>query len=178
MKLPHVIFSDGEEFFNQLQKQYRTHSKGLFIMTPSGAGKTYFCNKQVEPEWIDGDTLWIDSGAQPPIEWWNGGVPMIERVEQRCDAITAQAVDMGPWVMGSVNSWLKPDAIVIPKWETLVERIHNRQVGGNYDGGLTDSHLEQLKTHLSIIEKWHTDHGVPKFESIEEAVSTLVVQAE
>lgn len=130
-------------------------------MTPSGA-ITYFCKKQTEPNWIDGDVLWIDSGAQPPIEWWNGGVPMIERVEQRCDVVTAQTVDMGLWVMGSVNSWLKPDAIVIPKWETLVERIHARQVSGNYDGGLTDSHLEQLKTHLSIINKWHTDYGVPK----------------
>lgn len=178
MELPHVIFTNGSEYFSKLSHRYTTHRKGLFIMTPSGAGKTYFCNRQATPEWIDGDVLWIESGAQPAIEWWNGGVPIIERVEQRCDVITAQAVDMGLWVMGSVNSWLKPDAIVIPKWETLVEHIHSRQVSGNYDGGLTDSNLEQLKTHLSIINKWHTDYGVPKFESIEEATSTLAAQVE
>ena len=100
---------------------------------------------------------------------------MIERVEQRCDVITAEAVDAGFWIMGSVCNWFKPDAIVIPEWDTLVAQIRHRQQT-NYDGGLTDANLEQLKTHISIIEKWHIDHGVPKFQSIDEAVSTLAGQ--
>lgn len=178
MKLDPVIFSNGNDFFEELAEKFPQHSKGLFIMTPSGAGKTYFCKHQIAPHWIDGDDLWLQSGAQPEIEWWNGGVPMIERVEQRCDIITAAAKDMGFWIMGSVNFWLKPDAIVIPEWDTLVSRIRKRQNSGEYDGGLTDSHLDQLRTHISIIEKWPTLHDVPKFKSIEDAVSTLADQAE
>ncbi|MFZ1258094.1 MAG: hypothetical protein WAQ25_01355 [Candidatus Saccharimonas sp.] len=176
MNLPNVIYSDGTDFFQNLHNTFPTFSHGFFIMTPSGAGKTYFCDHQKEQIWIDGDKLWIESGAQPNIEWWNGGVQLIERVEQRCDIITAQAVDMGFWVMGSVNFWLKPDAIVIPKWDVLLERIRQRQLSGNYDGGLTAQHTDQLKTHIAIIEKWHTDHNVPRFETIEEAVNTLANQ--
>lgn len=144
-------------------------------MTPSGAGKTYFCKRQTEPNWIDGDVLWTDSGAQPMIEWWNGGVPLIERVEQRCDVVTAESVDLGYWIMGSICFWFKPSAIVIPEWDVLVSNIRSRQTN-NYDGGLTEDHLDQLKTHIAIIEKWHTEHGVPKFQSIEAAISSLTGQ--
>jgi hypothetical protein len=174
MQLEPVIYSDGKEYFNKLESRYEKHSKGLFVMTPSGTGKTYFCDRQPEPHWIDGDVLWFETGAQPPLEYegWNKGVPVIERVEQRCDVITAAAIDRGFWIMGSVNFWLKPDAIVIPPLELLMERIKKRQESG-YDGGLTEEHYEQLKTHIRIITRWNTEHGVPLFKSIEKAVSAL-----
>ena len=173
MDLSSVIYGDGQQFFDEQKLRYRTHEKGLFIMTPSGAGKTYYCKHQSEPDWVDGDDLWITSGAQPPIAWWDMGVSVIERVEQRCDVITAQAIDQGFWVMGSVNFWFKPDAIVIPEWDTLVGRIKTRQESGKYDGGMTDAHHEQVKTHIRIISEWNTKHGVPKFTSIEGAVQAL-----
>jgi hypothetical protein len=69
MTLPPVVFSDGADFFEKLSHRYTTHRKGLFIMTPSGAGKTYYCKNQTTPDWIDGDDLWIESGAQPLVEW-------------------------------------------------------------------------------------------------------------
>lgn len=175
MDLNSVIYSDGQQFFDELKQKYRTHEKGLFIMTPSGAGKTYYCKNQSEQDWIDGDDLWVESGAQPSPDtaWWDKGVPVIERVEQRCDVITAQAIDRGFWVMGSVNFWLKPDAIVIPEWDVLIGRIKMRQESGEYDGGMTDAHHEQVRTHIRIISKWNTEHGVPKFTSIEDAVRAL-----
>lgn len=98
---------------------------------------------------------------------------MIEEVEKRCDIITKQAVEQGFWIMGSVSYGYKPDAIVIPEWDVLVSQIRNRQNSGDYDGGLTDENLEQLKNHIAIIERWHTEHGVPKFTSIQEAADSL-----
>jgi len=175
MNLDPVIFCGGEDFFDNLAKKYKTHQKGLFIMTPSGAGKTYFCKRQSEPDWLDGDEVLIASGAQPKVEdkWWDQGVPVIERVEQRCDVITQQCVDRGFWIMNSINFWLKPDAIVIPEWDVLVSNIHKRQKSGNYVGGLTDSHHEQLKISIRIISEWNTKHGVPQFKSIKEAIEHL-----
>lgn len=172
MNIESVIYADGDAFFGELGKRYIQHPKGLFIMTPSGAGKTYFCTRQREPHWIDGDIVLTDAGAQPKTDWWNHGVPVIERVEQRCDVITQQCVDKGFWIMASINSWLKPDAIVIPDWEVLTARIANRQQN-NYDGGLTSDQHEQLKKGIEIIKKWNTEHGVPLYGSIDEATTAL-----
>ncbi len=174
MSLNSVVFTDGTQFFEDLSKQYIQHNKGLFILTPSGAGKTYFCERQQEPHWIDGDQLWYDSEAQPPAEyeWWNKGPHIINRVEQRCDIITAQAVDQGFWVLGSVNYWLKPDAIVIPEVDVLMKQIKQRQAS-NYDGGLTEEHFEQLIVHIGIIRNWKIQYEVPEFKSIHEAVNSL-----
>jgi hypothetical protein len=162
-------------FFDELANKYKTHKNGLFIMTPSGAGKTYYCKHQSEPEWIDGDELWIESGAQPLTEWWDMGVPIINAVEQRCDIITSQAIEHGFRVLGSVNYFYKPDAIVIPDWETLTRQIKMRQDSGEYDGGMTESHHEQLKTHIKIIDEWHSKHHVPKFASVTEAITFLTI---
>lgn len=141
-------------------------------MTPSGAGKTYFCSRQHDQHWIDGDMVLIDSGAQPKNDWWNQGVPVIERVEQRCDVITQQCVDKGFWIMTSINSWLKPDAIVIPEWEVLIAQIASRQQN-NYDGGLTSEQHGQLKKGIEIILKWNTEQNVPLYKSIDEATKAL-----
>lgn len=172
MNIDSVVYANGEHFFEELGRTYVQHPKGLFIMTPSGAGKTYFCTRQQEPHWIDGDTVLTQAGAQPHNDWWNQGVPVIERVEQRCDIITQQCVDKGFWIMTSINAWLKPDAIVIPEWEVLTAQIAQRQQN-NYDGGLTSEQHDQLKKGIEIIQRWNTEHGVPAYTSIEEAVKAL-----
>lgn len=169
-----VIYEDGSNFFKELEKKFKRHEKGFFILTPSGAGKTYYCKRQNEQNWIDGDDLYFDTGAQPPVEyeWWNMGPHIINRVEQRCDVITAEAVDRGFWVMGSINYWLKPDAIVIPSVDTLMKQIKQRQNEG-YDGGLKDEHFEQLIVHIGIIRDWYIKYDVPQYKSIDEAVNSL-----
>ena len=172
MNIDNVVFKNGDEYFNRLESQYNRHEKGLFILTPSGAGKTYYASRQSQPDWIDGDIVLTETGAQPDTDWWNQGVPVIERVEQRCDVITQQFRDQGYWIMTSINWWLKPDAIVIPDWDVLTQQIAHRQENG-YDGGMTSEQHEQLKKGREIIERWHTEKGVPRFTSIEEAVKTL-----
>lgn len=174
MNLTPVVFTDGEKYFEDLAEKYRTHEKGLFLLTPSGAGKTYFCDKQQEPHWIDGDQLYFETNAQPPVdyEWWNKGPHIINRVEQRCDVITAEAVDRGFWVMGSINYWLKPDGVVIPPVNTLMNQIKKRQEE-NYDGGLKEEHFEQLIVHIGIIRDWFLRYDVPEFKSIDKAVESL-----
>jgi len=169
-----VIFSDGSQFFDDLANRFVKHDRGLFILTPSGAGKTHFCKRQEEQHWIDGDDLYRETGAQPPLEyeWWNKGPHVINRVEQRCDVITSEAIDRGFWIMSSINYWLKPYAIVIPSIDTLMDQIKKRQNEG-YDGGLKDEHFEQLIVHIGIIRDWKIKHDVPEFKSIEEAVNFL-----
>lgn len=175
MQFPPVTFQDNQSFYDGIAAKYTRHPTGLFILAPSGSGKTYFCQNQPSTDWIDGDILWESSGAHPGIAWWTGGEEVIHRVDQRSDVITMEAKLQGFWIMGASNYWLKPDAIVIPDWETHVAYIKEREEN-HYDGGATSDALEQVKSHIAVIEKWHTDHGVPKFTSIDDAVNALVAQ--
>lgn len=175
MSLKPVIFSDGEEFYANLAKKYIQHGKGLFILAPSGAGKTHFCKNQSQPDWIDGDDLWIAAGAQPPPteKWWTKGIEVINHVDQRSDVVTKDAHELGFWVMGASCYWYKPDAIVIPDWERHKELIRHREET-NYDGGATSDALDQVLSHIEVIKRWHDDHGVPQFQTIDDAVNFLV----
>lgn len=169
-----AILNDGTQYYEELSKKYIKHDKGLFILAPSGVGKTHFCTRQKEPHWIDGDYLWETAGAHPPVEeaWWNFPLDELLRVEKRSDVITMEAMSEGYWILGASNYWLQPSAIVIPDWETHVKYIKHREEN-NYDGGLKSHQLEQLKRHITIITKWHTEYNVPKFDSIQEAVEYL-----
>jgi len=51
------MFVDGPAFYKKFAQEFITHKKGFFIMAPSGAGKTYFIDRQKEKHWMDGDTL-------------------------------------------------------------------------------------------------------------------------
>lgn len=172
MNITPVIFSSGDDFYAQLLKKYISHEKGLFILAPSGAGKTHYCKNQSEPHWIDGDELWQTSGAHPEGPWWTEPLEVMNRVDRRSDIITMEAKEQGFWIIGASNNWLQPDAIVIPDWETHKKYIKHRQET-NYDGGATDKDHEQVLSHIAWIEKWNTDHGVPKFNSVEEAVTAI-----
>ena len=52
-----LMFVDGPAFYKKFAQEFITHKKGFFIMAPSGAGKTYFIDRQKEKHWMDGDTL-------------------------------------------------------------------------------------------------------------------------
>lgn len=176
MQINPVTFIENEEFYKNLTSKYKTHAKGFFILAPSGTGKTHFCKAQREQHWIDGDELWIGAKAHPNIAWWEESYDVINRVDVRSDVVTYEAKELGFWVMGASNNWLRPDAIVIPDWETHVAQIKHREEN-NYDGGAKSDALDQVKGHIVFIEKWHTDHGVPKFKSIAEAVEFLANQS-
>ena len=174
MALNPVIFNDGSDFFVDLATKYKKHKNGLFILAPSGAGKTHYIKSQTENDWIDGDYLWEDSNAHPDFKekWWTQGIEVINRVDQRSDVITLEATDQGFWIMGASNYWLKPDAIVIPDWDVHVNYIKHREEN-NYDGGATSDALGQVKEHIETMLKWHNDHDVPVYKSIAEAVENL-----
>lgn len=172
MKIPAVIFKEDDQFYIDLGKKYLRHSKGLFILAPSGAGKTYFCDHQEEPHWMDGDILWYTSNAHPKGPWWKESGEVMDRIDKRSDVITFEALEQGFWIIGASNNWLKPDAIVIPDWETHKGYIKSREEN-NYDGGATSEDHAQVQGHIAIIKKWNTDHGVPQFASVQEAVEAI-----
>lgn len=172
MNMNPTIFTDGTDFYKDLSQKYKQHKFGLFILGPSGSGKTHFCKNQQEPHWIDGDALWETAGAHPHGAWWLEPIETINRVDARSDVITMEAKQAGFWIVGASNYWLKPDAIVIPDWETHKQYIETRHKN-NYDGGATPDDHDQVLGHIEIIKKWNTDHGVPQFKSIQEAADAL-----
>lgn len=163
-----VIFQDGSMVFNDfIHKGYHTHHTGLFILAPSGTGKTYFVRSQNAKEWIDGDELWPLCGADPTDETWNGDMEEVMEINARCDVITLQAKKAGLWVVGSSSLFLQPDAIVLPDWDTHKRYITTRE-SLRYGDGATMADLDGVKRHRQWIRRWKK-HGVPCFKSITEA---------
>lgn len=166
-----LMFVDGSSLYKKFAEEFITHKKGFFIMAPSGAGKTYFIDRQKEKHWIDGDSLWETANAHPKGEWWLESGEIIDEIDSRSDFITNEAKKIGFWVIGASNNWLKPDAIVLPNWSTHKKYIKAREMN-NYDGGATSDRLSQVLRHRKWIRRW-TKKGVPVFQSVEEAADSL-----
>ncbi|MFA7209241.1 MAG: hypothetical protein WC120_03060 [Parcubacteria group bacterium] len=152
-------------------KEFVRHKSGLFIVAPSGAGKTYFVDRQKDKNWIDGDKLWEKSGAHPKRAWWLESEDVMDEIDRRSDEVTKRAIEKGLWIMGASNNWLRPDAVVVPEWEKHKSFIKKREET-NYDGGATSDRLGQVMGHRNWISKWK-EKGVPIFDSIEEAADYL-----
>ncbi len=174
LKTP-LIFADGSTFYEALAKEYITHTRGLFVLAPSGAGKTYYIERQTTQHWIDGDALWMSARAQPKGRWWEEGNEVLTLVSQRSDVITMEAKRLGFWIMGASNDWLQPDGVVVPDWDTHRGYLKSRETGA-YDGGATSATLEALKEHRNWILEW-TKKSVPLFRSVTEAVDSLTPAA-
>jgi len=170
-----LMFSDGTDVYNKLAQKYITHKQGFFILTPSGAGKTYFTEGQQEPHWMDADELWENTNAHPKGPWWLSSVSELIEIEQKSDIITMQAKKLGFWILGSMGDFLKPDAIVLPHWSTHKKYILSRgnSTAEEYDGGATADDFDQVRRHRKRIAQWQK-HGVPKFTSAQDATEYLV----
>ena len=72
-KVAPIIYTSGKSLFKRYMDNYVIHTKGYFILAPSGSGKTYYVNHQRFKDWIDGDVLWDEAGAFPAWGWWKGG---------------------------------------------------------------------------------------------------------
>jgi hypothetical protein len=166
---------DDVEFFDELAKTYVKHKAGLFILAPSGTGKSYFTSRQDKKDWIDGDILWPLAGADTTSDEWIDDLSTVMETNNKCDVVTEKAKKLGFWVIGASNSWLKPDAIVLPEWDTHLSYIKKRQADiENFDGGATLANIDGLKSHIRwISDKWPMKE-VQYFTSIEEAVKFLV----
>lgn len=162
-----------ENTINNLLRKYVQHSKGFFIVAPSGSGKTYFTKNQKELNWIDGDELWMASGAHPDREWWLESMEIIHEVDKRSDFVTQKAKEKGLWIMGASNAELQPDAIVVPEWEDHIKMIKHREEN-DYDGGAKSNpdSIKQLKDHIETIMEWK-EKGVPHFKTIKDAADFL-----
>ena len=170
-----VIFSDGTKVYDKLSETYVKHDSGLFILAPSGTGKTYFVNHQKQYDWVDGDLLWVVTGADYSNDEWDESLEDIMEINGRSDIITQQAMKQGFWILGSSNLFLQPNAIVIPDWDTHLSYISNRE-STTYDGGATSDDLDGLKSHIAwITSSW--EGKVPFYKSIEEAVESLTKPA-
>lgn len=166
-----VIFTSGDDFFKQLSIEYIKHTRGFFILAPSGVGKTYFIDRQYIKQWIDGDYLWPATMADISDDEWEYDFNTVMEINNRCDVITDQARKQGFWIIGASNNWLKPDAIVIPDWDTHKKFIMKRE-NSVYDGGAKEHDFDALIKHRDWILKWK-NIGVPCFDSVQEATRYL-----
>lgn len=166
-----LVFTDGTEIYNELKKIYKTHEQGYFIYGPSGVGKTYFIKHQTEKNWIDGDVLWNATKAFPKGAWWNLSVDEMDNIERRADVITEQAKKQGFWIIGASSVDVKPDAIVIPDYETHLSYIKYRETH-NYDGGVKSDNLKKIEWDREYYARFQKD-GVPVFKSVAEAADYL-----
>lgn len=160
-----------DKFFVNLEKHHPRHSKGLFVVGPSGVGKTWFCKNQTNPHWIDGDELWIKAKAHPNYEWWNDSEEVIDEIDKQSDRVTEKAKSFGFWIIGASNFDLRPDAVVLPDWERHKAMIEHRFLN-HYDGGATPDSLQSVLQHRKIIKEW-VQEGVPCFESVEAATKAI-----
>ena len=167
-----IRFCDDAVVFNQFKKQYSIHKRGFFIVAPSGAGKTYFVKNQKDPDWIDGDDLWMATGAQPNRAWWTEGIDVINEVDKRCDVVTEEYRKNGFWIIGASNFWAIPDAVVIPDFRLQKKYIICREQT-NYDGGATSKDFKQVIKHRKTLTKHARQNKVPIFKTIEDAVNFL-----
>lgn len=163
-----IIFADGTQFFRLLQKKYVKHSRGRFILAPSGSGKTYFVTRQPVKHWIDGDDLWPLANADLTNDEWENDLSVVMEANNRSDIITHQAIKLGLWVIGSSNHWLKPDAIVLPNWQTHKRYILKREKN-DYSGGGTAANIQGVLAHRKSIRQWTSKHDVPLFTTVEAA---------
>lgn len=168
-----IIFADGTEVYRKFAETYITHRRGFFILAPSGSGKTHYIKSQAEKHWIDGDELWMATNAHPSNAWWTAGdgAESLREVDFRSDVITYQAKKLGFWIMGASNLWLRPDAIVIPDWETHKGYIAHRE-NNNYDGGATSDKLAQVLEHRARIAD-HANTEVSPFKRLGEYLSRV-----
>lgn len=165
-----VIFTDGSQTFARLKtRQLAQHEVGLFILAPSGAGKTHFVINQKDKNWIDGDELWPLCGADYTDDAWHDNFEEVMEINARCDIVTLQAKKQGLWVIGSSNLFLQPDAIVLPDWETHKAFIQKREQLRVGDGATSDD-LEGVIAHREWIRGWMS-YGVPCFESAQDAAT-------
>lgn len=169
------MFTDGTVIYNRLAKDYKLHKKGFFIAAPSGAGKSYFLDRQKTKNWMDGDVLWTVTNAHPSGEWWKQSAEYITNIERRSDAITEEARRYGFRIIGADCNWIRPDAVVIPDWEDhkryLKERFKSIS-SGNYNGGLTSDNLDAvriMRKYMRALGK----KGVPIFRTFIEATQYL-----
>lgn len=164
-----VTFQNGDDLLqNLISNGLRKHATGLFILAPSGTGKSYFVDRQEEKNWIDGDELWPLTGADYTHSEWNNDFEEVMEINARSDVITLQAKNKGLWIIGSSNLFLKPDAVVLPPWKTHRRYVRSRESVLYGDGATTDD-FEGLKLHRKWIRKWKK-YGVPCFLSVSEAV--------
>ena len=166
------IFQKNEGIYKKFLDETLHHTRGFFILAPSGSGKTHFIKRQTEINWLDGDAIWIASRAHPDLPWWTMSREVIREVDARSDVITQEAKRLGLWIMGASNNWLAPDAIVLLPWDKNVAYIKKREEE-DYDGGLKSHQLAQLELHHKDIREMAEKNNVPVFDSIEKAVYHL-----
>jgi hypothetical protein len=165
-----IQFVKNPDLYNKALEKAAKHKVGYFIFAPSCSGKSYYLDRASTNDWIDGDFIWEDSGAHPPVatKWWqDSDVDNLDLIDIKADIVTDEVRKMGGWIMGASTYFLRPDAVVLLPWATHKSYALKRANELNSSG---EQKIEKLKRMRRSYFKRFKKNKVPVFKSIEEAV--------
>tara|TARA_B100001175_G_C19403854_1_gene587645 strand:- start:140 stop:688 length:549 start_codon:yes stop_codon:yes gene_type:complete len=158
-----------DEYIRELDLPSEAFSKkGVSLIAPTGAGKTYFINNQQQGNrlWIDADPLMKRAKVLPEYNEWSEY--NFETIAQMCDMVTVYVKQKHKLrILGS--TWWDAamhDAMVIPDVGELKARLSQKE--DKFD----DSFFENnVLVAIKIMEKEAIKSNVPIiYDSIENAV--------
>lgn len=136
------------------------HPKGLFVVAPSGAGKSHYIKSH--EKWTDQDPFLAEFGE--------GKGNLSESKLRRADDITFQLKKRGGWVMGA--TWWNPqhvDAFVVPPESTIKSRL--RQKTDKFPDSYYD---DEIKPHIeNDIKPLAKEHNIKIYESFDQCTRAL-----
>jgi len=113
----------------------KLHPRGLFVVAPSGAGKSHY---------VKGHNTWTD---QDPFlaEFGEGKGDLSESKLRKADDLTFELKKEGGWVMGA--TWWNPqhiDAFIIPPESIIKKRLRQKtdKFPESYYGDVIKPHIE------------------------------------
>ena len=155
------MFTSGKRKYNSIDKKYKCHKKGYYILAPPGSGKSYYIRHLdgEKKDWLDADIL---CNACNTCWHLNKKNPVELRLNYlRNEYIIEQSRALGYRILGSLF-WedIKPDAIVMPDYKDHKKLFQKRN----------DINLTFIKKIRSLILKLAKKKKVKVFKTIPEAI--------
>tara|TARA_B100000767_G_scaffold61402_2_gene57201 strand:+ start:5109 stop:5603 length:495 start_codon:yes stop_codon:yes gene_type:complete len=161
MKL--LKFIDGKKIYEDLETEYKRHSKGYVILGPPGIGKTTFVNSQkgIIKDWIDTDVLFGKENLN--VNWQNNN-PIDNRLSYlRADYMLEQSKLYGFRIIGALFWRYKADCMIIPPIDKHELFLKSRK----------DLDFKKIIKMRDIFKKHATDNNIPIFENIENSIKYI-----
>lgn len=156
-----LMFCDGTNSYNEINKIYKTHKKGYVILGPPGIGKSTFINDQHDNNWIDMDYLLTNLGVDWKYNELNESNIKINYL--KVDYILEQSKLLGYRIVGSPFWNYKADAIVVIPLETHIKYTSKR----------SDLDITNIDNIRNIFIKHSEEYNIPLFNSINNAITYL-----
>jgi len=155
------MFIDGISVYNNIDKSYNKHKKGIVILGPPGIGKSTWLKNQKKTkgkkDWIDTDYLSTKLNVKHNLNKTN---PIdFELGMRRSDYMLAQSKLLGYRIIGALFWEFKADAMVIPPLKQHLLYTSKRK----------DLNVKLIKQLRKTFKEQAKILNIPIFNSIDKA---------